>query len=80
MQELRELQAQELGRPHADVEAMEVKLSSLDSVRNFCAAYNNRNEPLHFLILNAGIMGADSIRKTTEDGLEEHFQARLTVA
>lgn len=75
LQELRELQMREAGKEFAKVQAMEVSLSSLDSVRKFCAAYNKRKEPLHFLILNAGVMGADSVRRTTEDGFEQHFQA-----
>ena len=75
VQELKEIQSREAGSPFARVEAMEVKLSSLDSVRRFCASFNERNEPLHFLILNAGVMGANSERETTEDGLEQHFQA-----
>ena len=56
---------------------MEVSLSSLSSVRRFCKAFNARNEPLHFLILNAGVFSEDSTRRVTEDGLEEHFQARI---
>ena len=58
---------------------MEIELDSLKSVRSFCAAFNERDQPLHFLILNAGIMATESERRITEDGLEEHFQARQTV-
>ena len=39
-------------------------------------AFNAQNLPLDFLILNAGIMATDGIRRTTPDGLEEHFQVR----
>ena len=37
-------------------------------------AFNAQNLPLDFLILNAGIMATDGVRRTTPDGLEEHFQ------
>ena len=75
MQELKQIQIRKAGKEFARVKAMEVKLSSLNSVRKFCASFNARHEPLHFLILNAGVMGANSKRETTEDGLEQHFQA-----
>lgn len=53
---------------------MEVSLSSLGSVKRFCEAFNQRNEPLHYLILNAGVMSRDGQRRVTQDGFEEHFQ------
>jgi NAD(P)-dependent dehydrogenase (short-subunit alcohol dehydrogenase family) len=68
MQELRGRQ------PQSTIEVAEVRLSSLDSVRSFCTEFNARKLPLDFLILNAGIMGTDAIRRTTPDGFEEHFQ------
>jgi len=61
-------------RPQSRIEVARVSLSSLESVREFCKAFNAQSLPLDFLILNAGIMATDAIRRTTEDGLEEHFQ------
>lgn len=61
-------------QPQSTIEVAEVRLSSLDSVRSFCTEFNARKLPLDFLILNAGIMGTDAIRRTTPDGFEEHFQ------
>lgn len=59
-----------------EVEVAALSLSSLSSVRAFCADFQRSRRRLDLLILNAGIMGADASRRVTEDGLEEHFQAR----
>lgn len=58
-----------------------MSLSSLQSVRDFCERYNRLQQPLDYLILNAGIMGSDLRRRTTDDGFEEHFQvSRMTTS
>lgn len=57
-----------------NVEAMELNLSSLDSVARFAEAFNARMGPLHALINNAGIFAIGEPQKFTKDGNEEHMQ------
>ncbi|KAM2921463.1 hypothetical protein COP2_043198 [Malus domestica] len=43
--------------PSAKVDAMELDLSSLSSVRKFASDFNSSGLPLNILINNAGVMG-----------------------
>ncbi|WKK74214.1 oxidoreductase [Marivirga salinae] len=61
--------------PKADVEVMEIDLSSLDSVRNFAKAYQSKYDRLDVLINNAGVMMPPYTK--TEDGLELQFEANF---
>ncbi|XP_044289952.1 WW domain-containing oxidoreductase isoform X1 [Varanus komodoensis] len=56
----------------AKVEAMTLDLESLQSIREFTAAFKSTNLSLHVLICNAAILGAPW--QLTEDGLESTFQ------
>ncbi|SMG52529.1 NAD(P)-dependent dehydrogenase, short-chain alcohol dehydrogenase family [Marivirga sericea] len=60
---------------NADVEVMEIDLSSLDSVRNFAKAYQSKYDRLDVLINNAGVMMPPYTK--TEDGLELQFEANF---
>jgi len=56
----------------AKVEAMQLDLASLKSVRTFASEYQKKSLPINILILNAGAwMG--STRTFTEDGFENTF-------
>jgi NAD(P)-dependent dehydrogenase (short-subunit alcohol dehydrogenase family) len=57
--------------PNADIEIMELDLSSLKSVRNFAKSYCDKYKQLNFLIENAGIM-IPPFQKT-EDGFESQM-------
>jgi NAD(P)-dependent dehydrogenase (short-subunit alcohol dehydrogenase family) len=57
-----------LESPAARVEAMELDLASLASVRSFAEAFAARGEALHGLINNAGVMALP--RRRTADGFE----------
>lgn len=59
--------------PSADLELMEIDLSSLDSVRNFAANYTSKFDRLDLLINNAGVMTPPYTK--TEDGFELQFGA-----
>lgn len=59
----------------AKVEVMQLDLESLHSVKQFAKQFNARQQPLHLLICNAGIM-APPERLTTTDGCEQQFQVR----
>lgn len=54
--------------PAARVEAMDLDLASLASVRRFAESFLGRPGPLHLLINNAGLIA--SPRRTTADGFE----------
>jgi len=54
--------------PQASVEAMELDLASLASVRAFAAAFAGRHDTLHGLVNNAGVMALPYRR--TADGFE----------
>lgn len=54
--------------PNAELEVMEIDLSSLQSVRNFAEAYQNQYNTLDVLINNAGVMAPPYAK--TEDGFE----------
>jgi NAD(P)-dependent dehydrogenase (short-subunit alcohol dehydrogenase family) len=54
------------------VEAIELDLSSLSSVRSFVDKFKAKNLPLHILINNAGVNGG-ATRRTTSDGFELFF-------
>jgi len=57
--------------PEAAVEAMELDLSSLASIRSFAEAFKARNPVLHTLCNNAGVMAIPYCR--TADGFEMQF-------
>lgn len=57
--------------PSAKVDAMELDLSSLASVRNFASEYNSQHHPLNILINNAGIMGTPFM--LSKDNIELQF-------
>ncbi|CAL4150922.1 unnamed protein product, partial [Meganyctiphanes norvegica] len=59
-------------RPNAKCEAMEIDLSSLESVRTFSHTFALKYNCLHMLILNAGVFGLPYT--ITNDGLEAIFQ------
>ena len=56
---------------NSDVEAMELELGSLDSIRRFAAKYLSRHHSLNLLINNAGVMACPELR--TDDGFELQF-------
>jgi len=47
-----------------------VDLASLDSVKAFASAFNDKNLPLHFIINNAGVL---FLSTPTSEGLEPHM-------
>lgn len=55
----------------AKVEAMQLDLASLWSVKTFANEFIRKGLPLHILICNAGVFGGPFT--LTEDGLEHHF-------
>ncbi|KAK9178819.1 hypothetical protein WN943_028013 [Citrus x changshan-huyou] len=57
--------------PSAKVDAMELDLSSLASVRNFASEYNIQHHQLNILINNAGIMGTPFM--LSKDNIELQF-------
>nr|XP_043635888.1 short-chain dehydrogenase TIC 32, chloroplastic-like [Erigeron canadensis] len=57
--------------PTAKVEAMELDLSSMTSVRNFASNFNASGQPLNLLINNAGIMMTPFM--LSKDNLELQF-------
>ncbi|GLU21120.1 hypothetical protein SLE2022_372820 [Rubroshorea leprosula] len=59
------------GIPSAKVDAMELDLSSLASVRKFASDFNSSGRPLNLLINNAGIMATPF--KLSKDNIELHF-------
>ncbi len=59
--------------PDADLEVMEIDLSSLKSVRNFAETYTSKYNKLDVLINNAGVMMPPYT--VTEDGFELQFGA-----
>jgi len=59
----------ETGKDH--ITAMEVDLASFESIREFAEQFNQLNIPLHYLILNAGIMACPFAK--TKDGFESQF-------
>jgi NAD(P)-dependent dehydrogenase (short-subunit alcohol dehydrogenase family) len=65
---LNEIQAE---IPDAPAEIMELDLASLDSVRQFAAAFKAKYDRLDVLVNNAGIMMVPY--GTTEDGFERQF-------
>ncbi|XP_004298808.1 PREDICTED: short-chain dehydrogenase TIC 32, chloroplastic-like [Fragaria vesca subsp. vesca] len=56
--------------PDAKIDAMELDLSSLASVRKFAADYNTKGLPLNILINNAGVI---TPYKLSEDNIELQF-------
>ncbi|KAF6989596.1 hypothetical protein CFC21_006914 [Triticum aestivum] len=58
-------------RGGAEVDVLELDLSSMASVRRFAAEFASLNLPLNILINNAGVMARDCTRSC--DGLELHF-------
>jgi retinol dehydrogenase-12 len=68
-------EAKASGRADPSLEVMELDLSSLQSVRNFAAAWKTEknNRPVHILINNAGIFSMSAPRCETEDGFESHI-------
>ncbi|MBD3629303.1 oxidoreductase [Cyclobacterium sp.] len=61
--------------PKADVEVMEIDLSSLNAVRNFAKAYQSKYDRLDVLINNAGVMMPPYTK--TKDGYELQFEANF---
>jgi len=61
-----------MASPSKKVEAMELDLSSLESIRSFVSDFKAKDIPLHILINNAGVVGGQT-RKTTKDGFEMSF-------
>jgi NAD(P)-dependent dehydrogenase (short-subunit alcohol dehydrogenase family) len=57
--------------PESSVEAMELDLAHLASVRGFAEKFLSRYEKLHVLCNNAGVMALP--RRTTADGFEMQF-------
>ncbi len=57
--------------PNADLEFIKLDLNSLNSVREFANAYNEKHDRLDLLINNAGLMIPPLIR--TEEGFESQF-------
>jgi len=58
------------------VETVAVDLASLKSVRSFSEEILKRNQPIHYLLLNAGVM-MPAERTLTEDGFEIQFQVNF---
>ncbi|PNW80042.1 hypothetical protein CHLRE_08g375450v5 [Chlamydomonas reinhardtii] len=58
------------------VEAMQLDLGRLASVRDFAEQWRRRGLPLHLLVCNAGVMGPPA-RLETADGLEMQFQVNF---
>ena len=56
----------------AKVSCRQLDLCSLRNVKQFAEQYRQESLPLHYLILNAGILNSDF--RLTEDGFEEMFQ------
>jgi len=54
------------------LQCMELDLSSLQSVRDFAAAFSQKYSAIDFLLLNAGIMALPTF-KTSKDGIELQF-------
>jgi len=59
----------ETGKQH--ITALEADLSSFASVRSFAEQFNKLNLPLHYLILNAGVMACPYTK--SKDGFELQF-------
>ncbi|XP_018022712.1 WW domain-containing oxidoreductase isoform X4 [Hyalella azteca] len=59
-------------RPFAACHAMELDLSSLQSVKDFVTEYMKAHRSVNILILNAGTFGGG--HQLTKDGIEETFQ------
>ncbi|KDO51988.1 hypothetical protein CISIN_1g021391mg [Citrus sinensis] len=57
--------------PSAKVDAMELDVSSLASVRKFASEYNSQGRPLNILINNAGIMASPFM--LSKDNIELQF-------
>ncbi len=57
----------------AAIDVMALDLADLASVRRFAEAYIAKGYPLHALINNAGIIGADKQIHFTKDGFESEF-------
>ncbi|XP_044469049.1 short-chain dehydrogenase TIC 32, chloroplastic-like [Mangifera indica] len=57
--------------PNAKVDAMELDLSSMASVRKFASDFNNQGLPLNLLINNAGIMASPFM--LSKDNIEMQF-------
>ncbi|KAL6906442.1 hypothetical protein ACP4OV_004043 [Aristida adscensionis] len=57
--------------PGAEVDVLELDLSSMASVRRFAAEFESLDLPLNILINNAGVMTRNCSR--SRDGLELHF-------
>ncbi len=57
--------------PSADIEVMQLNLTSLASVRSFVKSFSDKHNQLNFLIENAGIMVPPFVK--TEDGFESQM-------
>lgn len=54
-----------------NIEVFQCELSSMESIRQFAAHFNNNYDQLHILVNNAGIW--DTSRKLSADGIENVF-------
>ena len=61
-------------RPQAQLDVMELDLSSFRSVRRFAQFFCMRYKKVNHLVLNAGVY--NNVYKCTEDGLEEMMQVQ----
>jgi retinol dehydrogenase 12 len=59
--------------PNAKVEALELDVASLASIRSFGAAFEARGAALDVLLNNAGVMQQSPTRRLTKEGFEETF-------
>lgn len=57
--------------PKAEIDVMELDLSSMASVRNFASEYTSLGLPLNILINNAGVLSSPS--KLSQDNIELLF-------
>ncbi|KAG0453110.1 hypothetical protein HPP92_025774 [Vanilla planifolia] len=57
--------------PSANIDVMEVDLSSMESIRKFASEYDSRKLPLNLLINNAGVMATPFM--LSKDGIELQF-------
>ena len=60
--------------PSAKIDVLELDLSSFDSVRKCAAAFNNNNDRLDILFLNAGVAALEP--QKTKEGYEYQFGGR----
>ncbi|KAG1673558.1 hypothetical protein FOA52_003858 [Chlamydomonas sp. UWO 241] len=62
-----------LGHDAPRLEVWRLDLTSLASVREFCARWDAQTRPLNILVNNAGIYSMNAPREETADGFEAHM-------